>query len=277
VNAARTAAIAAQAVRFGQAKRPTRIPKAHPPTLIETDFAAAMVAMVAEWRALAQPLIDDYNRRTDDTRRARTKLNTVRAAVQSSIRRAPTVAERSAKRTVQHSKAQVARQTKAALGIEVPTFPPGIDKRVEGFIQENAAAVQRLGNATVDQMEATLARAFTEGWSDAEVAEELIRRFAMTEKHARSLARDQIQRLYSQVTRMQHHELGVAVFRWMTRDDARVRHSHAVKHGKLFPYKGSRAPSFFPGDEINCRCWEEPVLEEIKASVRALAGKGRRR
>jgi hypothetical protein len=184
VNAARTAAIAAQAVRFGQAKRPTRIPKAHPPTLIETDFAAAMVAMVAEWRALAQPLIDDYNRRTDDTRRARTKLNTVRAAVQSSIRRAPTVAERSAKRTVQHSKAQVARQTKAALGIEVPTFPPGIDKRVEGFIQENAAAVQRLGNATVDQMEATLARAFTEGWSDAEVAEELIRRFAMTEKHA---------------------------------------------------------------------------------------------
>lgn len=281
MNAHRTASIAAMHAKVGSSKRPTRIPRAHPPTLIEADYAAALVDLVAMWRTAAAPIIADYNARTDDTKKQRTKLERVRQSVQSSIRRTPDVAARSAKRTVDHSKAQVARQTKAALGVEVPTYPQGLDKRIEGFIQENVAAIQRLGNATVDQMEATLARAFAEGWSDTEVAEELTKRFAMSEKAARGIARDQIQRLYAQVTRMQHHDLGVKVFRWMNSPGhiARgvVRPSHRVKHGKLFPYKGSRAPSFFPGDEPNCGCYEEPAFEEIKASARAMAGKGRSR
>jgi SPP1 gp7 family putative phage head morphogenesis protein len=274
-NAARTAAFASA---FGLASRPRRVPQAQPPTIIEADYAAELVAFAQEWRAAAEQLIADLPRlyRTDDVRTTRRRTARVRGAVESTVARVPVIAERSARRVVEHSKRQVARQTKAALGIEIPA-PINAEPRVRAFIAENVALVQKLGNATADTMEATLARAFAEGWSDTEVAEELTKRFGMAERHARFIARDQITRLYSQVTRMQHHDLGVAVFRWMTRRDRHVRHSHKVKHGRLFPYKGSRAPSFFPGDEIGCRCWEEPVFEEIKANARALAGKGRAR
>lgn len=258
-------------VVVGAAKRPHRIPRAHPPTLIEAEYAADLVALVQMWRAIAQEAI-----RLDDVRTVPGKARRVRDVVQSSIRRAPALAERTARRVVSHSKAQVARQTKAALGVEVPAFP-NIEPRISAFIVENVARIQKLGNAIADELESMLARAYAEGMGEAEVAAEIAKRFGIAERQARFLARDQVQRLYTQVTRMQYQDLGVAVFRWMTREDTHVRNSHRVKHGRVFPYKGSRAPSFLPGDEPGCRCWEEPAMEEIKAGARALAGKGRGR
>lgn len=273
-----TAAYAAQFVKVGLSARAHRVPRAQYPALVEADYAAELVALAQEWRSAAQALLEDLPTlyRVDDVSRTRAKTERVRTAVKSTIRRAPAVAERSARRVVDHSKRQVARQTKAALGVEVPAMS-NVEPRVQAFIAENVALAQKLGNATADNLEATLARAFAEGWSDAEVAEELTKRFGIAERHARFIARDQIQRLYSQVTRTQYNDLGVRAFRWMTQEDRRVRHSHKVKHGRIFPYRGSRAPSFFPGDEIGCRCWEEPAFEEIKATARELAGKGRNR
>lgn len=267
-----TARLAATYAAYGLARRPHRVPRAQPPSLIEAEYAAQLVAMVGEWRAVATQAI-----RLDDVTSVPGKARRVRETVTSTVRRTQTIAERTARRTVDHSKRQVARQTKAALGVEVPAYPPGIEPRIQAFIVENVAAMQKLGNATADALESTLARAYADGWGADELAEELTRRFGIAERSARGIARDQMQRLYAQVTRMQHEDLGVTVFRWHTQQDGKVRSSHAVKDGRVFPYKGSRAPSFLPGEEPNCRCWAEPSFEEIKASARALAGKGRTR
>ncbi|HEY8576571.1 MAG TPA: phage minor head protein [Devosia sp.] len=44
---------------------------------------------------------------------------------------------------------------------------------------------------------------------------------------------------------------------WRTADDARVRHSHAARDGKIFGW--AEAPGGgHPGSEPNCRCWAEP-------------------
>ena len=44
-------------------------------------------------------------------------------------------------------------------------------------------------------------------------------------------------------------------FIWRTMLDDRVRPSHAELEGQVFP------DDYFPkpGDEINCRCWEESI------------------
>lgn len=45
---------------------------------------------------------------------------------------------------------------------------------------------------------------------------------------------------------------------WHTQQDDRVRSSHAANHGKLFAW--NRAPETgHPGQDINCRCWAQPV------------------
>lgn len=209
--------------------------------------------------------------------RVRSHTTRARGAVTRTLERVPVIAVRTARRATDHQKNEFMRQTEAALGVKVPTVDAGIDQRIQHFVHENVSLIQKLGEKTIGDVEGVIARAFTTGQDADEVAAEIMRRFDIAERHARFIARDQMQRLYSQVTRMRHKETGVAAFQWWTQGDGHVRSSHAVKHKKIFPYEGSRAPSFFPGDDVGCRCWEEPVFEEIKAKARELLGKGRRR
>ena len=248
------------------------VPRAAPPRLIEAEYAKELVSFVREWRVALVSLLGE---RTDSISRSKPHLRKARTVLTSTIQRTHHVADRTARAVVRHSKAQVARQTKAALGVTVPTVDRGVPARIEGFIHENVARIQRLGNKTLDDVETILAKAYADGLGEADVAAELHERFAIAERHARFLARDQVTKLYAKVTRMQHQEVGVRVFRWKTQRDGHVRKAHAVKHDRIFPYTGSRAPSFLPGDETGCRCWEEPVFEEIREM--AGIGKGRKR
>lgn len=209
--------------------------------------------------------------------RVRTVTNRTRSAVTTTISRVPVVAVRTARRTADHQKNQFMRQTEAALGVKVPTLDQGLDQRIAHFVHENVALIQKLGDKTVNDIESIVARAFTTGEGADDVQGELQRRFDIAERHARFIAHDQMQKLYAQVTRMRHKDAGVLAFMWKTMEDPKVRAWHAVKDNKIFPYTGSRAPSFFPGDEAGCRCWEEPVFEGIKQRVADVLGKGRER
>lgn len=209
--------------------------------------------------------------------RVRNVTNRARSAVTSTIQRVPIIAVRTARRAADFHKQQFARQTAAALGISVPTLDTGLDQRIQHFIHANVTKMQALGEKAIGEVESILAQAFVTGEGADDVAAAIMRRFDIAERHARFIARDQVQRLYAQVTRMRHKEVGVAAFMWKTMKDGNVRSSHAVKSDRVFPYEGSRAPSFFPGDDHNCRCWEEPWFEQLKARVRELVGKGRQR
>lgn len=187
----------------------------------------------------------------------------------------PFVAQRYAEQTAAHHKRELAKQTKAALGVEVPTLDRALQSRIGHFVSENTAAVRALGEKTLGDVERLVVHGFTTNQPANELEAELERRFRIAENRARRLARDHVVRLNAQVARARHKELGVAVFRWRTRGDNLVRPHHAVKHDRLFPYEGSRAPSFMPGDEPGCRCEEIPVFDEIR--MKAGIGKGRRR
>lgn len=287
--AERTAELVVAYTRAGLATRPRRVPRAQYPMLLESEYATQLVSFVNEWRAAIRPLLDDLPEilrearrdsatvRLDSPTRARSHTNKAREVVKSTIERVPLVAVRSARRATDHQAKQFARQTQAALGVAVPTHDAGLDRRIAAFVHENASRLQTHGETAINAIEDILARAFTTGQSADEVAAEIVARLDVAESKARFLAHDQMGRLYAQVTRMRNKEVGVLAFRWWTQADGRVRSSHATKHKRIFPYTGSRAPSFFPGDDPGCRCWEEAVYEEIKAKVRELLGKGRQR
>jgi SPP1 gp7 family putative phage head morphogenesis protein len=187
----------------------------------------------------------------------------------------PFIAQRYGEQAAQHHKREFTRQTKAALGVEVPTLDRAVPTKIGHFVNENVSRIRTLGDKTLNDVEDLIARAFMTGQSVDGLAAEIERRFGIAEQRARFLARDQITTLSAQVTQLRHQELGVVTFRWRTRADGRVRPHHAVKHDRIFPYKGSRAPSFMPGDEVGCRCEAIPIFDEIR--MKAGIGGGRKR
>ncbi len=212
---------------------------------------------------------DDVGKiRHDDSaegRQARALLSRARYIVTTAPRRVEAIAERAARSAAQHHRQEFSRQAKAALGVELPTLDRALPIMVDAFGAENAKLMESLGARTLDAIEKLSLAVFARGGSVEDLAKEIERRFAIAERHARFIARDQIGGIAARIARARHKEVGIRLFRWLSRNDGHVRPTHKSKHDRVFAYTGEHAPPFFPGDEAACRCEEEPVFDEIRS------------
>jgi len=273
--------------RLGFARSRRRVPIARPPRLVESDYAARLADEVGRWRAAIADLIagaptmlerhrreraDGAEFRADagEMRHARALLDRARDRVAASASRAESDARRVADAVTRHHRAELDRQTEAGLGVRLPTSDRGLHALVDHFAHENAALIRSLGERTLGDVEKAVANAFRTGARHETLADEIARRFEIADNHARLIARDQIGKLNAQVTRARHRELGIARFRWLSMHDERVRPHHeamTTKNGGVWSYEGPGRPSFFPGEEVLCRCAEQPLFDEILALV----------
>jgi SPP1 gp7 family putative phage head morphogenesis protein len=274
-----TAALVVALERAGVASRPRMVPRELQPDFIEAAYAKDLIALIAEWRtefAIDMPSLvrlDDL----PESARARSAITRMRDVAYRQASRVQDRASRAGRDAVDHQSKQLQRQLKAGLGVEIPTRDERVPTLVERFVERNVADVQALSDKTANDIQRLVLDAFERGARPEELAAEIQAKFDIAETRARLIAGNQLSRLSSQVRRDRHAEIGISMFKWVTRNDGRVRSAHEVKHNRIFPYKGSRAPSFFPGEEINCRCLAVPIVDDIKSKARALAGKGRTR
>lgn len=268
--------------RAGVASRPRMIPRETRPDFIEAAYAKDLIALVAEWRAEVADLVRDlpslvrFDELPEHTR-ARSSITRVREVAYRQAGRVRDRAARAGNDAADHQGKQLQRQLKAGLGVEIPTQDRKVPTQIERFVERNVADIQALSDKTANDIQRLVLDAFERGMRPEELASLIQAKFDIAETRARLIAGNQLSRLSSQVRRDRHVEIGVTTFKWVTRNDGKVRPAHAVKHGRVFPYEGSRAPSFFPGEEPNCRCLAVPIVDEIKSKARELAGKGRRR
>lgn len=272
------------ATRYAPPSARTRVPTGRPSLTPEVEYARKLVGWVGELatglRMLPRLLAEQRHHgiRVDESplgRRVRAVTEPLRRqAGRAMVHLEPDM--RYAARAASSAHADIlARQTRAALGVEVPTLDTAIPSAIDRFVSKNLTRIRSIDDKLIGEVEAIMLDAWDDGLSEAEVAALIEKRIGVAETYARFLARDQMAALYAQITRARHDELGVRLFRWWTQGDSHVRESHAVKHRRVFPYDGSRAPSFFPVDEYGCRCWEEPVFDEIAQAL--YADKGRTR
>lgn len=273
----------AQARRLGLADRRRRVPRARPPLLIESDYAARLVALVHGMRAAAEHVLvelpwllrtDSAELRVDDDtrgRRARQKMERVRSAAESAVdeHAVEGVARDFGRRVSAHQKGELLKQGKAALGVDLHLFDPKVADKIGGFVHENVALIKKLRGATLDEIEAIVTRAVASGTRAETVAGEIAARFDVSERHARLVARDQIGKLNSQITEARHAELGIKSFIWRSMRDARVRPRHVTLDGQQFQYDKPPAEGL-PGRPVCCRCVPEPVFDDIYAELDAL-------
>jgi SPP1 gp7 family putative phage head morphogenesis protein len=269
-----TAARIAHVRRFGTLSRRRRIPLTRPPTLIESDYAARLVAILDRVRHAARFVTAGLNLRHDDHPGAKARRNVARAREQVDAELNPTalegVAESFGKRVAQHQRGELARQAEAALGTDVVLQDAEVGDLIEGFVHENVSRITTLQGDMLNELEAILTQAAASGARAEAVQEQIEARFGIAERHARLIAHDQIQSLNSRITQARHEELGIASYIWLETFAAKKpRPEHVARHGKAFrydepPWDGA------PGIAVMCHCLQQPQFDDIYAELDAL-------
>lgn len=263
----------------GRRSRRGRIPKPQPPHAIEADYARQLVAIVhatkpaigSLMRELPDLLASAHALRGDGIRHDVGESSRVRAAfdhARTALHHALNVgalealAKRYAITTSAFQRAQLARQVKAAIGVDIVASDRRIPTMIEHFVGENVSLIKSLGEKSLGDIEKAVTRAFTSGTRAETVTGDVEDRYGISERHARLIARDQIGKLNGQINASRQQELGVTKFVWRTMEDEKVRPEHAVLDGRTFSYDDPPSEGI-PGEPICDRCYAEPVFDAI--------------
>lgn len=68
------------------------------------------------------------------------------------------------------------------------------------------------------------------------------------------------------INQLRQEDLGIVQYIWHSRDDAKVRDSHAAYDDRVFRW-GDPPEGGHPGEAHNCRCYAEPVLPGVQSNL----------
>lgn len=167
--------------------------------------------------------------------------------------------------TSDFQKKDLERQVRAALGIDLnAVLDAGLSKRMAAFTAENVALIKSIPNQYFDQVEKTVIAGMRSGIRHEEIAKDIEERFEVSKSRAALIARDQVGKWQSELDAARQQQLGVTRFIWRTVHDERVRPEHQALDGEVFSYDDPPSEGL-PGTPINCRCYAEPVFEDLFA------------
>ncbi|MEK1888535.1 MAG: minor capsid protein [Phyllobacterium sp.] len=92
---------------------------------------------------------------------------------------------------------------------------------------------------------------------------DLTEQFALSDRRAKLIARDQISKLNSDLNRIRQVQAGVTSYEWMTAHDERVRPLHRSLDGVEYKYGEATGAEggLPPGQPINCRCIARGIVK----------------
>lgn len=167
-----------------------------------------------------------------------------------------------AARTDDWSNKEFAKQARAAVGVDILTDNPKLQKQVEGFTKKNVKLITKVGRDTKKRVEAIVVDSIAKGRSYEALSERLQDDMGIGQRRAVLIARDQTGKLYGQINAERQRELGITRFTWRTSNDNRVREEHAELEGETFEYANPPSEGL-PGEAIQCRCYAEPVFDML--------------
>lgn len=288
------------AQRVAGLRRPRRrLPRQIPPKLVEAEYRKRLLRYVDVVMFVVQPLLDELPSILADARaelhvdadpRERLRAATKRAKerLQEALKQPEidALAREFAQRTETHQRIQLERQTKAALGADVFVADRKLPGLINGFVLENAQLITSIPERLMLEIADATARAVASAKPWPKLAAELSDRFGIARDRARLIARDQVGKLYGQINAARQQDLGVTKFVWRTMRDERVRGdpdgkypkaepSHFDREGKVYSY-ADPPDGEIPGEPINCRCYPEPVFDDILGELDAFAARAPR-
>jgi SPP1 gp7 family putative phage head morphogenesis protein len=262
----------------GRNPRRRPMPRAIPPKAVVTAYTRVMLDLVAVMRAvtarelypkLRQHLAHarDLRGRTDavDDDVALVKATLARGAFEKGNLKA--IVKPMGRRTADWQKAQLERQLRASVGIDIPVRDPRLVDRIEAFTAENVALITSIPEEALGQVQKVVMRGMSAGdrWED--IADAIEKRFGVSESRAALIARDQVGRFYSALNEVRQRDLGLTHFFWRVALDERLCAICAPLDGKRFSW--DKPPADGGPGEIHpqCRCSADPDVEGMLAEL----------
>jgi len=130
----------------------------------------------------------------------------------------------------------------------------------------NARLIKDVPAQSLRQIQEVSQKALLEGTVQKDVERDIYdimsERMDVADSRVRLIARDQVSKLNGNLTEQRQTDIGVDSYIWRTVGDERVRDTHEENDGQQFSWDNPPTETGHPGEDINCRCWAEPVLPE---------------
>lgn len=173
--------------------------------------------------------------------------------------------------TSDFNKAQFRKVVNTVLGVEPLIAEPWLPNSLRLATVEMRKLISSIPQQLERQTEGLLLETFRSGVRAEEIEsqiEAMLRRdlrgrFDVAKSRAELIARDQISKLNGTLSRLRQASIGIGEYTWRTSNDERVRESHAEKEGQRFRWDDPPADTGHPGEDFQCRCYAEPVLEDL--------------
>jgi len=215
---------------------------------------------------------DDAVRHDDWGQRLRDLFNATRMSIEPVIGRTRSFMLSIGDRVEGRATQEQIKAVRAVLGVS-PTFYD--EGRIRGILNawkdQNGAFITRMADDAVEQMMDTASRAVRTGRPLTEVREELRKRFDITERRAKTIARTEVSQLNTQITRERQREVGITGYYWTTANDERVRDDHEDMAGEFVPWDDppSETGRQHAGEPINCRCTARAAVDRLLDELEA--------
>lgn len=272
-----------QLARELSGRKPRRFRKprkqAHPDA-IEREYRAELLAQVEQTKALIDalliPRLGEIEREAStrgDADRADIGFGPIIESIFAAIRAGldltgiTGLVERIGAKASTFNRTRVTRQMRSVLGVDVFFNEPRLEGLLGDFATQNAALIKSIPEQYLSQVEGIVRRGVRSGRRAADIGEEIEGRFDVTKARARFIARDQVSKINSNLTRDRHQALGLEQYIWRTSRDERVRDTHRRLEGTTQSYDDPPSVGH-PGEDFQCRCNFEPIIPGAPPPIR---------
>lgn len=153
---------------------------------------------------------------------------------------------------------------KRVLDVDIFRDETWLNQALDTFATENSELITTLSQRHVDDVRKVVIEGFRQGTPARALALEIQNRInKKTRANYTLIARDQVSKLNGQLSRLRQQDVGIKKYTWRTALDERVRSSHRAHEGETFEWTDPPQDTGHPGNDFQCRCYAEPVLEEL--------------
>lgn len=145
-----------------------------------------------------------------------------------------------------------------------------IENVLKALIFEQTSLISSIPSQYATEVEGMVMRSVREGRDEGFLKKEFEKRYGITWRRARTIARDQTNKATESICRERSLSLGITEGIWMHRGGSRQpRESHEEMNGRRFDLKkGCFDPAvgmfIHPGELVNCNCTYKPVIPGIE-------------
>ncbi len=165
-------------------------------------------------------------------------------------------------RVSQFNRTQVDRQFSTVLGIPVLRQERWLVDKLSAFVAGNVSLIKDITDKGITDLQTLLMTRVEAGDSLRTISKAVGERLEITKRRAQFIARDQVAKLNGKLTELRQKEVGVEEYIWRAVKDGASRATHLQNDGKTFRWDDPPVTGH-PGEDFQCRCTAEPVLEEF--------------